>query len=320
MSRSEVHARTASALAALGDDAAADAVAHATPVGAGIGGVVATIDVGGVQVFVKSVPLTDLEHDARNLHSTANLFGLPTHCHYGVSSPGISAWRELATHQMTTEWILSGACPSFPLLYHWRILPRAAATSLLPDEERDVDRQFVAWGGSVPIRDRFAARYLASKRVVLFLECFPHNLRTWLGAQLTAGDAPSTMAVRMVERELLAVTSFMGSRGLIHFDAHFENILTDGERLYFSDFGQALCSRFTLASDEREFFALHRDFDSSYVMTALTNAVRGSPAGGEIVDRYSRIANLMNDFFSNLRRNKTTPYPAASLRREHRVT
>ena len=313
MSRSETHARTAGALAMLSDDALDRVVASATPIGRGIGGVVATTDVGGVQVFVKCVPLTHLEQDPRNLHSTANLFGLPTHCQYGVSSPGFSAWRELATHQLTTDWILSGVCPSFPLLYHWRILPRAAATSLAPDEERDVERQFVAWGRSAPIRDRFAARYLASSHIVLFLEYFPHDLRTWLGTRLTAGDASSTPALRMVERELLEVTSFMTARELIHFDAHFANILTDGQRLYFSDFGQALCARFTLTAAERELFACHRDFDPSYVLTALTNSVRGSPAGAEIVVRYGRIANLMNDFFSKLRLDKATPYPAAEL-------
>lgn len=315
MRRSETHATTASALATLSDDALADLVAEATPIGAGIGGVVATITVGTTPVFVKSVPLTHLEHDPRNLGSTANLFGLPTYCQYGVSSPGFGVWRELAAHQMTTEWILSGASPRFPLLYHWRILPRTEPTplSLSPDEARDVDRQFAAWGQSVPIRERFVARYLAAKRVVLFLEHVPHDLRTWLGAQLTAGDAPAAAAVQMVERELLAVTSFMAAREMIHFDAHFANILTDGEHLYVADFGQALCARFALADDERAFLASHRDFDTNYVLTAMTNAVRDTPAGRPIVDRYGPIADVMNEFFASLRRDKATPYPRAEL-------
>ncbi|MFI7135214.1 hypothetical protein ACIBQ1_56840 [Nonomuraea sp. NPDC050153] len=32
----------------------------------------------------------------------------------------------------------------------------------------------------------------------------------------------------------------MNSRGLLHFDAHFENILTGGQRLYFADYGLAV--------------------------------------------------------------------------------
>ena len=51
----------------------------------------------------------------------------------------------------------------------------------------------------------------------------------------------------MVEKELEAGTSFMNARGLLHFDAHFQNILTDGERLYFADYGLAISSRFDLS-------------------------------------------------------------------------
>jgi tRNA A-37 threonylcarbamoyl transferase component Bud32 len=29
----------------------------------------------------------------------------------------------------------------------------------------------------------------------------------------------------------------MNSNGLMHFDAHFQNILTDGQRLYLADLG-----------------------------------------------------------------------------------
>jgi hypothetical protein len=34
----------------------------------------------------------------------------------------------------------------------------------------------------------------------------------------------------------------LNGRGLTHFDTLFENIVTDGRRLYFSDFGLALSS------------------------------------------------------------------------------
>lgn len=42
----------------------------------------------------------------------------------------------------------------------------------------------------------------------------------------------------------------MNTRGLLHFDAHFENILTDGQRLFFADYGLAISSRFELSRDE----------------------------------------------------------------------
>ena len=61
----------------------------------------------------------------------------------------------------------------------------------------------------------------------------------------------------MVERKLDAGTAFMNARGLLHFDAHFDNILTDGQRLYFADYGLALSSRFDLSEDEATFFDRH---------------------------------------------------------------
>ena len=44
------------------------------------------LDVDGVAVFAKRIPLTDLE--LAHPHSTANLFELPVYCQYGVGGPG----------------------------------------------------------------------------------------------------------------------------------------------------------------------------------------------------------------------------------------
>lgn len=42
-------------------------------------------------------------------HTTANLFGVPNRCHYGVrGSPGFGAWRELAANQIVTAAVLAG--------------------------------------------------------------------------------------------------------------------------------------------------------------------------------------------------------------------
>jgi len=93
------------------------------PLGSGIGGRTSLLCVDGLPVFVKRIPLTDLERRPENVRSTANLFGLPTFYQYGVGSTGFGAWREVAAHEMTTAWVLDGLYPSFPLTYHWRILP-----------------------------------------------------------------------------------------------------------------------------------------------------------------------------------------------------
>ena len=94
----------------------------------GIGGKSALISIDDTSVFVKKVPLTDLEQLPQHFMSTANLFNLPLGYQYGIGSAGIGsagfgAWRELAAHIMTTNWVITGECANFPIMYHWRILP-----------------------------------------------------------------------------------------------------------------------------------------------------------------------------------------------------
>jgi hypothetical protein len=266
------------ALAALDDAALGAALATATPVGQGIGGPVATMDVEGVPVFVKSLPLTELER--QNPRSTANLFALPLCFHYGISSAGFGAWRELAAHEAATGWVLSGACAAFPLLFHARVLPRTPVAS--PDTER----RAAAWR-SPEVRRRLEALDAASSRVVLFLECFPESLQRWLG------KGPTDAELVEVERQLLEVTGFLRARGVVHFDAHFDNVLTDGQTLFLSDFGQLLKSDFALTADETKFLERHRDYDRSFVVTKLG---RG----------HSAVAALMNGFFAQLRADRRT--------------
>src|SRR3954466_528616 len=56
----------------------------------------------------------------------------------------------------------------------------------------------------------------------------------------------------------------MNSRSLLHFDAPFQNILTDGQRLFFTDYGLAITSRFHLSKEESGFFDQHQDYDRRY--------------------------------------------------------
>jgi hypothetical protein len=91
------------ALALLSDHQLGQLVDAAPTVGAGIGGTSAMLHVGDIPVFVKRIPLTELERQPHNVMSTANLFGLPTFCQYGVGSPGFGAWRELAANAITAD-------------------------------------------------------------------------------------------------------------------------------------------------------------------------------------------------------------------------
>src|SRR4051794_11394961 len=227
--RLTVHADLATSLAFHSDRELADLVASGTPAGAGIGGRSTLLEVDGTQVFVKRVPLTDIERRPDHVRSTANLFGLPAFCHYGIGaigSPGFGAWRELAVHEMTTDWVCSGSFPGFPLLHHWRGLPRPPQPP--PPPLAHLGRCVAYWGAG---RERVEALRTASASLTLFLEHVPHTLHDWFSAQLRTENAE--WACVLVEQGLEAVTGFLREqRQLIHFDAHFGNILTDGHRLY----------------------------------------------------------------------------------------
>lgn len=57
-------------------------------------------------------------------------------------------------------------------------------------------------------------------------------------------------AISFVEENIKATNHYMNAHGLVHFDAHFRNILTDGETLFLSDFGLALSEKFDLTLAE----------------------------------------------------------------------
>lgn len=333
MSRLSAYRAVSSALASYGDRELRDLLDRGSPIGSGIGGRSVLVEVAGVPVFVKRVPLTDLERRPSHVRSTANLFGLPEFCQYGIGaigSPGFGAWRELAVHLETTDWVLSGAYDGFPLMYHWRELPDGAP---LPEELADVDRAVAYWGGGPEIRRRIEALGRASSSIALFLEYIPRNLHEWLGSRVSAGDEA---VLGMVEDRLGEGIAFMNGRGLLHFDAHFRNILTDGRRLYFTDFGLALSSRFRLSPSEARFFDRHRSYDRRYATSYLVNwlltdlyGLRGPdrearvraiaagehptgipPTAAAILTRHAPLTTVMNDFQrAFLSESRRTPYP-----------
>jgi hypothetical protein len=168
---------------------------------------------------------------------------------------------------------------------------------------------------------------------------------SWLTDQSAAGDPAAAYA--FVDLELQAGVRFMGSADLVHFDAHFHNLLTDGNRVYFADFGLATSSRFDLDETESEFVRGHASYDRCYVVTHLCHwlvsnlagipwadsdaylrdylngraypALPASAAG--IVERYARLALVMGDFYRRLQTvSKLTPYPGEELARAVQAT
>lgn len=340
IARLAAHSDLATSLALLSDRELERLVASGTPNGVGIGGRSTLIEVDGVRVFVKQMPLTDLERRPEHVHSTANLFGLPPYCHYGIGAvpnPGFGAWRELAVHTMTTDWVLAERFPGFPLTHHWRVLP--TAPHALPEELRDVERAVDYWGGAPGLRHRIEGLRTASASLTLFLEYIPYTLHDWFHDQLRTDAADA--ACTLVEQGLRAMNDFLDERQLLHLDAHFRNILTDGHRLYLADYGLSLSARFRLTPEERTFFDRHRDYDRAYSTGYLVHwlvadlyeyardereafiracADGGRPEGipraaADIISRYAQLATLVGDFNRRLEReSRLTPYPYKELR------
>jgi serine/threonine protein kinase len=104
-------------------------------------------------------------------------------------------------------------------------------------------------------------RASANHELILFLEHVPHVLHPWLLEHPGSIDA--------VLDNLRVTVNFLRKHGIIHFDAHFHNILTDGERPYLTDFGLVLDKSFTLTDAELGFFKANTHYDYGEVLSCL---------------------------------------------------
>jgi hypothetical protein len=348
--RLENYQAVSSSLSTLRDEQVSALLEKSAPVASGIRGTAVLFEIAGVPVFAKRVALTELERCAENRLSTTNVFKLPAYCHYGVGSPGFGVWRELAANTAATAWVLNAGCENFPLVYHWRELPNAPHAHVHVHEElADVERAVAFWNGSSAMRARMDAIAQASASVVMFFEYIPQSLQTWLIEQKAAGGTAIEAACAMVERGLLSAVARMNAGGLMHFDAHFRNILTDGERLYFADLGLATMRAFDLSNDEIAFVKRHANHDACYAKTQLVNwlvsnvcdephltnhrtpearndfiqrcaegaKIIGAPAwAASTIERHSPIASVMNAGYWQLHtESRTTPFPADEIER-----
>jgi hypothetical protein len=257
--RNARHRRLSTFLASCGDVELAELVDAGRTGSVGVGGGSVVVDVDGVPVFVKRIPLTDVE--LAHPGSTANLFDLPVFCQYGIVSPGFNAWRELAANVVVTDAVLAGETQSFPVLYHWRVLP---GRSPIAAEHADVDAVVAALGGHPSVRVRLEALAAASCSLMLFCEYIPHPVPEWLRED-PVGKAAA------VERQFSRIVTFLRGRELLHMDAHLGNMRTDGERIYLSDFGLATSPHFDLSDAERDFAERHATHDAGYAAMRLVN-------------------------------------------------
>lgn len=283
--RNERQRRLSAALASCTDAELAALLDTGRSNGVGVGGGSTVLDVDDVPVFAKRIPLSERELAHRGC--TANLFDLPVFCQYGIGGPSFNAWRELAANVIVTDGVLAGATRSFPMLYHWRVLPGRAP---LPAEHADIDAAVAALGGCPAVRARLEALAAAPASLALFCEYIPYPVADWLQ------DSPAEKA-GAVERQFADMVGFLRDRQLLHMDGHLANMRTDGQRLYLSDFGLATSPHFDLSDAERAFVARHAGHDADYAAMRLVNwlvtdacgiavPARGGPvARNEFVDR-----------------------------------
>lgn len=306
--RRDRHELASASLAAREDDELADLLRTARSSTVGAGGDSTVLDVDGVTVFAKRIPLTDRE--LAHPHSTANLFDLPLVCQYGMhplAGPGFGAWRELAANLTLTEGVLDGESESFALLHHWRVLPGRPPVA---PEHRDIEAVIAQFGGDPAVRIRFEELARARSSLVLFLEHLPDRLQDTLRNPIANAET--------FERQLLEAVSFLRRREVLHMDAHFGNMRADGEQLYLVDLGLATSPRFELSGAELEFVTHHVDHDADYASMRLVNWLVTSACGVSV--RTTADLAARNDFVRRCANDdipQDVPAPVAGVLARH---
>ncbi|MEV4514445.1 serine/threonine protein phosphatase [Dactylosporangium sp. NPDC049525] len=302
------HDRVSASLAGRDDDQLAALLDAAPGDVVGVGGGATVLDVDGVPVFAKRIPITDRE--LASPHSTANLFDLPVYCQYGMyalGGAGFGAWRELAANTIVTEGVLAGETASFPLLYHWRVLPGRPPVA---SEHLDIDAVVAQFGGAPAVRTRLEGLAAATSCLVLFFEHIRHPLPDTLTDPVGSAET--------IERQLFEIVAFLRDRELLHMDGHFGNIRADGDGIYLVDFGLATSPRFDLSAAERDFVAHNAGHDADYASMRLVNWLVTSacgvpvPAGGGPVARNAYVRRCAS---GNIPRD--VPAPVAAILARH---
>lgn len=216
------------------------------------------------KIFVKRIPLTTREYEQS--FSTKNFFRLPNYYHYGVGSAGFGAFRELICHIKTTNWVLKGDIENFPLLYHYRILKSHAPWKKRSEES--FNKYLTYWNDNQRIASYIQMRQEAPYEIALFLEYIPHSLHNWFEQK------PLRNFKSLIHQSQQALL-FLKQQGILHLDAHFANILTNGEQAFISDFGLALNKHFELGKREQDFFESHQDYDQGQLLSGCGILLNG---------------------------------------------
>lgn len=261
----------------------------------GIGGVSILGEIDSNPIFVKRIPLTNIETTAKNYRSTANLFNLPMVFQYGIGSLGFGAWRELASHMITTNWVLTDLCANFPIMYHWRVLPDTNNDINLTYWKNNDADYLSFWDDNKAIKRRLTKLRGSLQSIYIFIEYFPTNLTKYLKEVLNTHEDNSTKDnnIKKIFAQFAKVNEFMQANNFLHMDAHLENILVDSENIYLSDFGLSISSNFELSEVERDFMYKHKRYDSYSTDYFLVHGILTSYLGED--NRDEKFVSYLND-------------------------
>ncbi|WED43249.1 hypothetical protein [Legionella cardiaca] len=329
--RTKKYTVVSNTLACMSNQQLIDALLSGKEIHTGIGGTSVRIEIENIPVFVKQVPITELELDI--FMSTANIFDLPMCYQYGIGSAGFNVWRELAAHVMTTNWVITGQCLHFPIMYNWRIIPdRLSKTDV--SYWGTIANYLDYWENNPNIKERVDSLNNANASLLLFLEHFPKNLYQHLkDILLNYPESDSINYLEQLHNSFEMVFKFMHDNNFLHMDAHFHNILADEESIYLSDFGLALSNKFDLSTVELNFINDHKNYDRGSYFVNLLHSVLTSyidnknwddtlsnylankfPSNlpdkiSDLLSKHASIAEKMHRFYKEIQKDKSTPYP-----------
>lgn len=142
-------------------------------------------------------------------------------------------------------------------------------------------------------------------------------------------------------RDAIPTIELMRRRGLLHFDLHWENVLTDGEQLYFADLGLAISETFDLAAKEGGFLTHHAStYDFALFARGLLRLIIRLPGGDDtlvqqvclahdrlsaalgigipeplakLLDQYGSLAWSAHTYMRQLKLDSASPYPRLAM-------
>lgn len=207
------------------------------------------------KIFLKVIPIAELFY--KNQFNTSNLYDLPVYYNYGIGSAGVNPWRELLLHIKTSNWVLENKSPSFPLLYHYRIIENDNKS--FSDGGVSNPDLMKRWGNNKQIKKYLTDRSKSNYKIVLFLEHIPHVAYKYL--------EKNPKFIKSFYDQSSKIVKLLKSQHILHNDGHLRNILVDNnKKIYLTDFGLSFDKAFDLSKDEIKFMDKNAKIDQYYMI------------------------------------------------------